>query len=262
MTAGESHYWDAVAEAWGKTHPQTLWRAHSDAVNLELLARWLPQGRVDRLLKTDAFDEAFGNGLYPLLAEKAECVVGMDVSASTLRSAQTRHTGLCAVGADTRCLPFADGAFDVIVSTSTLDHFRSHDEIIASLHELCRVLRPAGYLLLTLDNPANPVVALRNVLPFRLLHRLGLVPYYVGATYSQRLLRRILPQVGLEVLEVGAVLHCPRVLAVPIARVLERHTLLQTQRRLLGILLAFERLSRWPTRFFTGHFVAVRARKR
>ena len=85
--------------------------------------------------------------------------------------------------------------------TSTLDHFRSHSEIVTSLRELLRVLRPGGQLLLTLDNPANPLVGLRNALPFGLLHRLRIVPYYVGATCGPRGLRRLLPQVGFEVLE-------------------------------------------------------------
>jgi SAM-dependent methyltransferase len=261
LNGEESRYWDTVAEAWGKAHPQALWRAHSDAVNRQLLARWLPKGRVRRLLKTDVFDEACGDGLYSFLASRAERVVGMDLSASTLLSARTQNAGLCAVGADTRRLPFADGVFDVVVSNSTLDHFRSHSEIVASLRELCRALRPGGQLLLTLDNPANPLVGLRNALPFGLLHRLGVLPYYVGATYGPRTLRRLLPQVGFEVLEVNAVLHCPRLFAVAIARMLEGRAVRETQKRFLGLLATFERLAHWPTRFMTGYFVVVRARK-
>jgi hypothetical protein len=74
-------------------------------------------------------------------------------------------------------------------------------------------------------------------------------------------LRRILEQVGLDVLEVSTIMHCPRVLAVTMAGVLERYTTSDTQRRFLRVLMAFERLSRWPTRFLTGHFVAIRALK-
>src|SRR4029434_1314077 len=57
---------------------------------------------------------------------------------------------------------FADEAFDVIVSNSTLDHFGSWAELGASLHELHRVLKTRGLLIITLDNRANPIVALRN----------------------------------------------------------------------------------------------------
>lgn len=123
------------------------------------------------------------------------------------------------------------------------------------------MLRPGGHLLLTLDNLANPVIGLHNLLPFRLLQSLHVVPYYVGATYSPRSLQRILPQVGLEVLEVDAVLHCPRVFAVAIAWLLQTCTARETQQRFLRLLTTFERLARWPTRFLTGYFVAVRAMK-
>jgi len=257
----ESRYWDAIVEAWQNTPPQALWRAHSDAINLALLARWLPEGRVQYLLKTDVFDEAVGDGLCSFLVSRAEQVVGMDISLSTLHAVRRRYANLRIVGADTRRLSFADDTFDVIVSLSTLDHFRSRDEIVVSLRELCRVLRPGGHLVLTLDNLANPAVALRNVLPFPLLQRLGIVPYYVGATYGPRLLRRLLPQVGFDVVEVSAVMHCPRVLAVPIARLLERGARVETLQRFSRLCVTFERLSQWPTRFVTSYFVAVRAVK-
>jgi SAM-dependent methyltransferase len=258
----ESHYWERIAAAWSAEHPQSLWRVHSDAVNLELLGRWLLGERLKFLLKTDAFDEAFGNGLYPLLEIKTEHAVIVDVALPTLSLARARHRNACVIGADTRRLPFANGVFDAIVSTSTLDHFQSHAEVIASLQELHRVLRPTGQLFLTLDNRANPLIRLRNALPFRLLHRLGIVPYYVGATYGPHGLRWVLREVGFEVLEVDAVMHCPRVFAVAIARLLERHAGHEIHKRFLHFLLAFEQLAAWPTRFLTGHFVAVKAIKR
>lgn len=256
------HYWGVVAERWRQTNPHKLWRAHSDAVNIALLARWLPAERVERLLKTDLFDEACNDGLYPQLALKVHSVVGIDISISTLHASRSRHTGLRLAHADVRCLPFARETFDVIVSNSTLDHFTSRNEIIASLCELCRVLRTGGQLLLTLDNLANPIIALRNALPFRLLHRLGIVPYYIGATYTPRRLQRILQRVGFDVLDVDAVMHCPRALVVTMAQGLEGRLKPQTQRRFLCGLMAFERLSQWPTRFLTGYFIAVRATKR
>jgi len=159
-------------------------------------------------------------------------------------------------------LPFADGTLDVIVSNSTLDHLGALDEIILSLRELHRVLAPGGQLFLTLDNLANPAIALRNALPSWLMNRLGIVPYFVGATCSPRHLRRIATQVGFEVLEVRAIMHHPSVLAVRMARILQRHGTKETRRRFLVLLMSLEHLSRLPTRFLTGHYVAVRAAKR
>jgi hypothetical protein len=94
------------------------------------------------------------------------------------------------------------------------------------------------------------------------LYRLGIVPYYIGATSTPRRLRCILQRVGFEVLEVDAVMHCPRALVVMMTQGLEGRLKPKTQRRFLGGLMTFEHLSRWPTRFLTGYFIAVRATKR
>ena len=84
------HYWDEVAKKW-RASPQTLWRAHSDAVNGALFERWFPPRRVARVLKTDLFDEAVGGGLYDLLCAHACYVVGMDISTEVARAAWSNH---------------------------------------------------------------------------------------------------------------------------------------------------------------------------
>lgn len=259
MVTERAQYWDTVARTWQEAPRQTLWRAHYDQVTAALFARWLPPGRVRRVLKTDVFEEVLGNGLYPLLASRAEYVVSIDVSPIALRAARSRHGGLGTLWADVRRLPFGDGAFDVVVSTSTLDHFDSLDDLVAGLRELSRVVRVGGQLLLTLDNLANPAIALRNALPFPLLHRVGILPYYVGATYRPGPLRRTLAGLGMEVAEITAVMHSPRVLAVAAAGLLERRAKRGVQRRFLRWLMACEGLGRLPTRFLTGYFIAVRA---
>jgi ubiquinone/menaquinone biosynthesis C-methylase UbiE len=238
-----------------------LWRSHSDAVNSDLLRRWLPRGRAGRLLKTDLFDEACSNGLYPLLQSRARTVYGIDVSDSATHAAKTHYPRLSGTSADVRALPFADGSFDVVFSNSTLDHFQTRGEIAHSIRELSRVLKSGGDLILTLDNAANPVIALRNALPFALLNRLHLVPYFVGATCGQRALRRMVAEAGLEETEVTAIMHCPRVLGVALARMFERFGGGRAQARYLSTLMAFERLARWPSRFVTGHFIAIKATK-
>ena len=261
MTSPNGEYWNSVAEEWAATGRQALWRRHSDAVNSELLRRWLPSQPVPRLLKTDLFDEAVSAGLYPLLAERAERVVGVDLSPGIVRAAGRRCPALESHVADVRKLPFDDAAFDIIVSISTLDHFDSRREMQKALGELARVLRPGGELLLTLDNLAHPAVWLRSILPQRLLRGLGLVPYRVGVTCGPGRLRACCRDAGLDVSSATAVLHCPRALAVAIARLLSRRASERTQRRFLRALMSFERLERWPTRFLTGHLTAVRARK-
>jgi SAM-dependent methyltransferase len=260
MFSNGIRYWEDIAQSWRFTPQQKLWRRHSDAVNEALCASWLPAG-AERLLKTDAFDEAFGDGLYRLLWSRAKTVIGMDVAVTTLRAAKLNHPGLQVIGADIRDLPFRDGSFDVIVSNSTLDHFADEREIIRGIRELHRVLKNGGCMLITIDNPINPLLALRSILPFALLRRLGLVPYYVGKSLSPGRLRQELQEAGFDIREIRAVMHCPRVLAVAIARLLSNHNTSPSQETYLQWLQRFERLSSFPTRYLTGNFTAVKAIK-
>ena len=262
MTGEKENIWEGFPGTYQAQGPQRLWRSHSDAVNEALVARWWPVGQIETLLKTDLFDEAVGEGLSPLLSSRATSVFYTDLSLEVHQMARRRHSSLHTVVADVRRLPFARDAFHGIVSNSTLDHFQFLDDLLASLKELFRVLRPGGQMILTFDNLTNPVILLRNRIPFRLLKRLKIVPYYVGVTLGPHQLEHLLKEDGFEVLEVDAIMHCPRVLAIMMARLLEKRGVLWTQRFFLRVLMAFEGLSRLPTRFLTGYFIAIKAVKR
>jgi SAM-dependent methyltransferase len=244
----------------GATHASGLWRRHADRVNGALIARWLPRNLPGRVLKTDLYDEAMGDGLCSQLAQPGSEVVGIDVSTPVVESARRRHPRLTVLTADVRRLPFASGTFDAILSNSTLDHFPSEGDLAAALGELARVLRPGGRLVVTLDNPSNPVIALRGLLPQSCLRRGGLIPYYMGATVSQRRLRALLSRLGLDVLNETAILHCPRIFAIPVSRWFSRRGDAM-QRRFLHALERFETLGRCGSRYWTGHFVAAMAAK-
>ncbi len=261
MITEETSYWESVADEWKKTRPDRLWRKHSDAINQSLIFRWLPDHSVHRVLKTDVFDEAVGEGLVPFLQTCSPGVVGMDLSFKNVQLACRGETRLLGACSDVRHLPFRDESFDLVVSNSTLDHFQSVDEITVSLRELHRVLCKDGQLIVTLDNLANPTIAARNRLPFKLLNRLGLVPYYVGATCGPWRLQKLLREVGFDVRDVTTVLHCPRILAVLAAKVLCSCAKGPVQQQFLRWLQAFELMAKWPTRYVTGHFIAVRAKK-
>jgi SAM-dependent methyltransferase len=255
-------YWDGVARHWAEKRPQRLWRAYCDRVNAGLCERWLPPTPVARALKTDLFDEASaGAGLCRLLAARARTVIGIDVSSLILQRARVGQPAHV-VGADVRRLPFADQSFDLVLSNSTLDHFASLDDVATALAELCRVLKIGGHLVLTLDNLANPAVAMRNALPIPLLTGLRLVPYYVGATCGPRRLRLMVRQAGLETLELGTVMHCPRLPAVLAAQALDRFGSERLKGQFLGALGWCESLGALPTRYWTGYFLALKAVRR
>jgi ubiquinone/menaquinone biosynthesis C-methylase UbiE len=182
----------------------------------------------------------------------------MDLSPQTAGRARKRH-GLRSLAADTRRLPFADQSLDLVLSNSTLDHLASLEEVERALVELLRVLKPGGELLLTLDNLANPAVALRNALPYGLLHRMRLVPYRMGATCGPRRLARMLRDAGFEVREQRTLMHCPRVLVVLLAGLIDRCASERVRLALMRSLLKCERLDSLPTRHLTGYFIAARA---
>jgi SAM-dependent methyltransferase len=261
VTQGESEYWDSVGREWARDRPQRLWREHSDAVNRALVDRWLPAGPC-RVLKTDAFDEAFGGGIAGFLDPRGACTWVVDLSVTVIEEARARNTGLRGVGADVRSLPFQAQCFDAAVSLSTLDHFDSLEDLERALAELRRVLRPKGRLLITMDNPGNPALALRARLPYPWLHRIGLVPYYVGVTVDRRRLGEMLDRAGFAVAEVRATQHVPRAPAIALAALLSRVGGRRARRAFLRVAAGLEAMERLPTRFLTGYFVAARAIRR
>jgi len=96
-------YWDGIGDAWTKQHLDPVWRMHSDAVYAALLERWLPAKKLRRILKTDLFDEAVAEGLYPVVQARAERVTGFDVSPRIAAAACARYPSLEGIVADARC---------------------------------------------------------------------------------------------------------------------------------------------------------------
>jgi SAM-dependent methyltransferase len=243
------------------SHTDELWRRCSDAIHARWLERVAADLRGKRILKTDLFDEAFGDGLTEWFDARGNDVIACDLAFSTASGAARKEHRVITAVADVRRLPFAGSTFDAVFSDSTLDHFHTEAEILQSLRELGRVLRPGGALLLTMDNPWNPIVWARNLRP-GLWRRLGLVPYMVGATCGARRLGQLLATAGFEVSATGTIMHSPRVLLVPACRWLERRRgVRKPSGRWLDWLCRVENLDRLPLRQVTGHFVAVVARR-
>jgi len=257
----EIDYWGKVGRSQGSSNTN-LWRNYCDRINNDILARRLQKEYPDgKLLKPDLHEEAAGIGLYHFLHKKTEFVAGMDIGFFPVRESTKLNPGLKGICADVRNLPFQDETFDVIVSTSTLDHFQGEQEIYAGLKEIQRVLKPQGELLLTLDNPLNPLVWIRNKLPFRLLNRFGLVPYFVGKTLAPSKIKQYLAHSNMKVVQSDAVMHIPRVFAVLFSGWVERFMDEKAQHRFLRFLLSFECMASWPTRYRTGNFFAIKAFK-
>lgn len=256
--SADAQMWTDVGADWILGAHQQLWRLHSDRIWSDLVRRWMPAG-TGSVLKTDLFDEAISNGIHTTLRSRAAEVHGIDIAQSTVQGARLRHPDLRAQVSDIKALPYADASFDTVVSLSTLDHFGGVAEIDVALAEIRRVMVAGGRLILTLDNPLNPKIALRGLLPEWILLRSGLVPYHCGVTLPRGALIQAVQRAGFEVVEVTAILHCPRVLAVGLAALATTLSSRWLGRGLLRVLPWFERLEHWPTRWRTGHFTAILA---
>lgn len=257
-------YWDEVLAEMHRQPPLNQWRAYMRRVYGRLVEQWLSPSSAGRGMKTDLFEEAVtSHHVLPALGEGS---LGIDLSSAIVMAARAR---LCAAESrhlfligDLRAIPLRAGTVSRILAGSSLDHFSDKADIAMSLAELGRVLRPGGTLVVTFDNPHNPVIWLRNHLPFRWLHRLGLVPYYVGHTYGRVEACARLESLGLTVVEVTAVAHAVRAPAIWLVALAERLAWAGLCRWVAEVLDAFERLERWPTRYLTGYYLALRAEKR
>jgi SAM-dependent methyltransferase len=262
VKARSGGYWDDLAQAGSAQFAFPLWRRYCDQLHGRWLLSWLEGRTFAKVLKTDLFDEALGDGLVDVLASltrpSGECH-GVDVSPVLVARALQRHPGLTVHCGDVRCLPLAADQFDLVVSDSTLDHFQHPAEFRMALMELHRVMVSGGLLALTLDNPHHPLVALRNRWGRGWMGRSALLPYFVGHTLALKDLSRELCALGFELLCDCHLMHAPRLLALHLSRLLPTYGPVPDW--FLQGLLAVEGLDRLPTARFSGHFVAILARK-
>jgi SAM-dependent methyltransferase len=208
-------------------------------------------------LKTDLFEEANGDDqLLFALAPRARVAVGIDSDARTAARARARSGTVLVAAADARRLPFRSGAVDLVISNSTLDHFEKRTDLDAAVAELARVLAPGGRLLITLDNPWNPLYQIFH----KGLKRYG-VSFELGHTASLPRLRRMLSSSGLEIMGSEWLIHNPRFLSTLLFLSLRSVMGASAGRPIGWLLRAFALLGRSPVRPFSACFVAACARK-
>lgn len=103
----------------------------------------------------DVLDIASGEGYgSAMLAHAAISVVGVDIDDEAVAAARGRYVRenlRFETGSATR-IPLPDASVDVVTSFETLEHFGEHEQF---MHELKRVLRPDG--LLIISTPNRPV---------------------------------------------------------------------------------------------------------
>ena len=268
MLEKEAEHWDCVAKDWDrKSYANEILAEHKRNTYLKLIADWsdIPASR--RILKTDLFAEAFGPEQYLFYLKPPEGIVGIDVSRNIVKQAK-KHAAGCDIDSsrylccDVKHLPFRDNSFDIIISDSTLDHFPAEEDIVNSIKELGRVLRPGGSLILTIDNKSN--LTYPPFIMFRLWMKLRLAPYYIGRTLSRSRMKQTIEDSGMYIAESTAIFHYPH--PDGLVRLVERFV------RKLGRgkfdkgvkkTLAFtDWLGKRRSRYLTGRYLAIKAVKR
>jgi SAM-dependent methyltransferase len=128
-------------------------QAH-ELVAAEHLARyrWAARLARDRRVLDAACGEGYGTAM--LRDAGAREAAGVDVDAETVEHARSRY-GLDIRCADIAKLPWADGAFDLVVSFETIEHVEDAPRAVA---ELRRVLADDGVLVVSTPNPAEYVL--------------------------------------------------------------------------------------------------------
>jgi SAM-dependent methyltransferase len=244
------HEWDVVWKA-DATNPWFRYQADTYAT---WLAADVPGARI---LKTDAFDEACG---FRPVGGQGRLFL-MDMAPRILGEALRRRPDLPGCATDVRRLAFRDGAFDLVFSPSTLDHFDDERDIDIALAELGRVLRPGGRLVVTLDNPANPILRMRQAVHRRTGPLGALSPYRIGRTLPLAGLVAAAERAGLDVVARGWAVHAPRIVGLWLGEWAAR----RRSRMAGGLGWLFGRIERvagrFPTRQLTGHFVVAVCRR-
>jgi ubiquinone/menaquinone biosynthesis C-methylase UbiE len=259
----EAERWERTAGAWSvKNLSDKLLGEHRRKAHLELMARWADVSSVQRILKTDLFEEAFGTDqLLFDLARVSSNVIGMDISRKIARRAKRAGKKYGVEGGeylccDVRRLPFRDNSIDLVVSTSTLDHFHEEAEIVTSLKELYRVISVGGTLIITLDNKDKLGEPLR-----RLWMLLGLAPFFIGKTYSIKELESVLKGVGFRVEAATAIIHQPMFFLKLFVRCLHGLSAGRFDPLIKKLLASQDNLEKKRTKYLTGLYVAVKAVK-
>lgn len=101
-----------------------------------------------------ALDVGTGTGHFASwLASLGLAVVGVDVSAPMLEVARAKRMNAALVRSDAACLPFRDGAFDLVLCVTALEFIRGTGR---ALSEMARVCRDGGRIVVGVLNAWSP----------------------------------------------------------------------------------------------------------
>ena len=174
---------------------------------IDLIKRWTDGLVGKRVLKTDLCEEAFGEDqiLFSLPSNNLH-IFGLDICEETVKTANIRKalngSSHNYIRADIRNLPFHNHAFDLVLSSSTLDHFINEDDLIRSLLELKRTIKSSGIIIAAFNNRHN----LNFYFLLKLGRFFGIIPYPVQF-YRPSRIKEIFKNVGLSIRAEEIIVH-------------------------------------------------------
>jgi SAM-dependent methyltransferase len=138
----------AVAHEYDDVFPKHVAEHYIDK-RISLIKSLLPLGGL-------VLDVGCGTGqLGAAIASEGYDVFGVDLSSSMV--GQARQRGLSGTyAAVTTALPFAEHSFDLTLTVATLHHLETPERVAATVHEMGRVVKRGGFVVLWDHNPANP----------------------------------------------------------------------------------------------------------
>ncbi len=258
-----AQYWDSIAEKMNSRYVKNPYFDHKRNEVLRLINRWGRNNQGATILKTDLYEEALEpDHLLFSLARNNRKVWGIDISPRLAKMASQKarqrgvHLNLCV--SDVRKLTFRDNRFDLIISTSTLDHF---PEIDLSLKELYRVLKPKGMIILTLHNASNVLV----YLVLNLMKLFRKYPFfYAEGTYSLGKTKQLMSSIGFTIEDSTAIIHVPPLLPTIINEIYRRgnsHILARICEKITELSEAMGKSNSF-LKYLTGCCLAVKGTKK
>jgi ubiquinone/menaquinone biosynthesis C-methylase UbiE len=154
---------------------------------LQAMLKHIEPDKLDLVL-----DAGCGNGRFLAALPAGTPSIGLDASLNLLRITRGKQRGQFHVCAELEHIPFRDGVFGTVVSCRVLQHLVKQREAV---HEISRVIRPRGIVVLELYNQWNPKTIYKNIrmsryrkifdAPFRLVFR-SMSPFSDwGLTYDK-----------------------------------------------------------------------------
>lgn len=183
---GLTRSWQFVGEVGSWSY--SLFDAQRKRLNRGLVrylsANALPTGNC-RVLEAGS-GPGFGSSLFAGQGN-VRLSVALDIDLDALREARRRDPTLPVVGADLHQLPFRPGSFNLVWSSSTVEHVNSPGDALA---EMRRVVKDGGYLFIGVPYRFGPL----GVQPWITETRFG---KWLGPVFDEPQLRGMMIQHGL-----------------------------------------------------------------